>query len=248
MNSTAEQLRIPILVVLISFLLLKFFPIPLNITSTVNNNAEMFTSTGRGEATGTPKTASFSVGVTKTGDSVEATQEETNAAANKVIEALSAQGIDKKDIKTDQYSVNPNIDYSDGTQVTSGYTVSTTLTVNVKDATKANAALDAATKAGANTLGGVSFVLTDDDREKLEDEARVEAIQDAKQKAVKISSQAGIKLGKVIGIYEAGPQMPIAYERSITNMSADAKEDTPTQLQPGENKVSVEVTLTYETL
>ena len=249
MDRTIEQLKVPVLVVLITILLLKIFgPIPFRIDSTVSNSSDLFTSVGSGEATGTPKTASFSVGVTKTGSAVETTQEQTNTAVNKVIDALTQLGINKEDIKTDQYSVNPNIDFAGGTQVTTGYTVSTTLSVTIKDAKKASAALDAATKAGANTLNGVSFVLSDDDKEKLEDEAREKAIQDAKRKAEKISKQAGIRLGKVINIYETGPNDQVMFDSTPRAAGMNAKESSATQLQTGENKITVEVTLSYETL
>jgi uncharacterized protein YggE len=250
MSNVLERLKFPALLILISILLLKIFgPIPLTITSTVSNNAEMFTATGTGEATGTPKTASFSVGVTKTGDTVESTQDQVNTIVTKVTTALKGQGIDEKDIKTEQYSINPNIDYTDSRQTTTGYTVSTSITVTLKDAKKANAALDASTKAGANILNNVSFILSDEDREKLEDQAREKAIKEAKKKAEKISSQAGISLGKVIGIYEASPEDPMAYDRATSNMAAGAKEVmAPTQLEAGENKVTVTVTLSYETL
>lgn len=250
MSSVLERLKFPVLLILISILLLKIFgPIPLALTSTVSNNAEMFTSTGTGEATGTPKTASFSVGVTKTGTTVETTQDQVNTIVAKVTDALKSQGVDEKDIKTEQYSINPNIDYTDSRQATTGYTVSTTITVTLKDSKKANAALDAATKNGANMLNNVSFVLSDEDREKLEDQAREKAIKEAKKKAQKISNQAGISLGKVTGIYESSPENPMAYDRAVANMAAGAKEVmAPTQLEAGENKVTVTVTLSYETL
>jgi len=250
MNSVLERLKFPVLLILISILLLKIFgPIPLTITSRVNNNSEIFTATGTGEATGTPKTASFSVGVTKTGATVETTQDQVNTIVAKVTDALKDQGIDKRDIKTDQYSVNPNIDYTDSRQATTGYTVSTIITVTLEDSKKANAALDAATKAGANILNNVSFVLSDEDREKLEDQAREDAIKEAKKKAAKISSQTGISLGKITSIYESTPEDPMAYDRSLTNVAAGAKEVmAPTQLEAGQNKISITVTLSYETL
>lgn len=208
----------------------------------------MFTVDGTGEATGKPDTAQFTVGVTKTGSSVDETQSQTNTAVNKVVAALKAVGIDEKDIKTDDYSVNPNVDFSTGSQRTSGYTVSTNITVKIKDANKANSALDAATKNGANIVNGVSFTLNDDERKKLENQARADAIKDAKDQAAVISKQAGIRLGRVTNIV-VNPTTPgpIMYDKAMNAAGQSAPEDT-TQLQPGENKVTVTVTLYYETL
>lgn len=248
-----DRLKVPVLTVFISLVLFFAFvklvgPIPFSINSVNTDKSDFFYAEGIGEATGKPDTAQFMVGVTKTASTVEAAQTQTNTAVNKVIAALKQQGISDKDIKTQDYTVNPNIDYSSGSQTTTGYTVSTNLSVTVKDTTKANAALDSATANGANIISGVSFTLNDDEREKLEDEARGKAIQQAKGKATRISQQAGIRLGKIINVTinptEPGP---IMYDKATLNAGGGIP-SAPTQLQTGENKVKVTVTLSYETL
>jgi len=248
-----DRLKIPVLTVFISLLLFFVFvklfgPIPFTVNSINTEKSDMFTVDGTGEATGKPDTAQFTVGVTKTGPAVEDTQSQTNAAVNKVISALKAQGIEDKDIKTDDYSVNPNLDFSTGSQRTNGYTVSTNITVKIKDSDKASAALDAATKNGANIVNGVSFTINDDEREKLEDQARADAIKEAKEQATKISKQAGIRLGRVTNII-VNPTTPgpIMYDKAM-NAGGEVARSDATQLQPGENKVTVSVTLFYETL
>lgn len=252
MPSLTDRLKVPVLTVLISlalfFAFVKLFgPIPFSINSINTNKSDFFYAEGTGEATGQPDTAQFIVGVTKTAPTVEAAQTQTNTAVNKVIAGLKQQGIAAKDIKTQDYNVNPNIDYSGGSQTTTGYTVSTNITVVVKDASKANAALDTATANGANIVNGVSFTLNDDEKQKLEDEAREKAIKQAKEKAVKISQQAGIRLGKIVNVTinptEPGP---IMYDKALN--AGGAAPAAPTELQAGENKVTVTVTLSYETL
>jgi uncharacterized protein YggE len=253
MPSLLDRLKIPVLTVFISlilfFALVKLFgPIPFSVNSINTEKSDMFTVDGTGEAVGKPDTAQFTVGVTKTGSSVDETQSQTNTAVNNVIAALKNQGIEDKDIKTDDYSVNPNIDFSTGSQRTNGYTVSTNVTVKVKDSNKANAALDAATKNGANIVNGVSFTVNDDERKELEDKARADAIKEAKDQAAKISKQAGIRLGRVTNIV-VNPTTPgpIMYDKAMNAAGETAPRDA-TQLQPGENKVTVTVTLYYETL
>lgn len=250
--NTINHIKNPVItgiVLFISILVLTriFGPIPFSISSTVTTKADLFSVEGTGEATGTPDSASFVVGVTKTASTVEQAQNDTNKAANTIISSLKKLGISDKDIKSTDYNVSPNIDYSDGKQSTSGYTVSTNITVTVKDADKANQALDTATGSGANVVTGVSFTLNDEEREKLEDTAREAAIKDAKKKAQKIAGQAGIRLGKIANIsFGSNMPGPIMYDKmTVQNTGA---ERVPTQLEPGENKISVTVTLSYETL
>ena len=189
------------------------------------------------------------VGVNKTAATVEEAQTQVNQAVTKITAALKDLGIAGSDIKTTNYSVNPNIDYSLSRQTTTGYTVDTTMTVTLKDANKANKALDTATASGANIISGVTFTLNDDEKTKLEDKARALAIKQAKEKAQKISNQAGIKLGRVINIsVNSGTPGPIMYDKMAFNAGGGTAPVAPTQLQPGENKVSITVTLFYETL
>lgn len=253
MNPLVDRLKVPTLTVLISlilfFLFVKLFgPIPFTINSIVTNKADLFTVDGTGEASGVPSTAGFMVGVTKTGTSVTAVQEQVNTATNKIVMELKKLGIGEKEIKTSDYTVNPNMDFTSGRQTTTGYTASTTISVTLSDSALANKALDSATANGATTINGISFVLSDEDKVKLEDKARLEAIKEAKEKAQKISQQAGIRLGKIVNVYVSSPERPVMYDKmSVSNAGGGAPEEE-TQLQPGENKVSVSVSLSYETL
>lgn len=253
MSTLWSQLKIPVLTVFISLLLffgfVKFLgPIPFSVNSISTMKSDSFTVQGVGEATGIPETAQFSVGVTKTATTVEVAQEQTNTAMNTIIEELKKLGIEEKDIKTSNYNVNPNIDFQSGTQRTTGYTVSANLDVTIRDTDKANQALDAATKSGANVVNGVNFVLSDEDKQKLEEEARKEAIKNAKEKAESIANDVGIKLGKIINvaINQDSPVMPFDAKLETANVARGGGTDT--QLQPGENKVTVTVSLSYETL
>jgi hypothetical protein len=106
----------------------------------------------------------------------------------------------------------------------------------------ANKAIDIASSDGANVIGGVSFTFNDKTKESLENQARNLAVADAKKKAQILANAAGIKLGRVINISEEGSGFPIPMmaEKSADNL-------TDTDLNPGENTVSITVTLTFET-
>ncbi len=232
-----------IVTTLISFFLLLFVytklagPIPFTVTSNMSNS---FTVDGTGEVEVKPNSANVSVGVQSQGATAKAVQDQMNASINKVTAAIKAVGIDEKDIQTQNYSVNPQYDYSAGQKIT-GYMASTNLTINIRDVNKANSVLDAATAAGANQVGGINFDVSD--KTQFENEARQKAVADAKKKAQQAASVAGFRLGRIVS-YSENPDnepRPILYAADAAKNSA-----APTQVQPGTNTVSVNVSIGYE--
>lgn len=245
-----QSVRVPFLIIIFALLSLFVFtkifgPIPFSVNSITTTKQNLFTVTGTAEVTAVPDTAMVSFGVNKSGTTIESLQQEVNTIINQITEDLKALGVDEKDIKTTNYSVNPNYDFRDGTQTENGYTVSANIEVRLDSIEKANSAIDAATRAGATQIGGVQFVLNDEKKKELESQARKEAIKKAKEKAESIASDAGIRLGKIVDVQESGGGGPIPYYGG----AMDTKELSvdQTQLNPGENKVISNITLAYET-
>lgn len=247
-----RDLKIPFFTVLFVFLgffiFTKIFgPIPFFVNSVTTNKENLFTVDGDGEVSIIPDTASISLGVSKTAPTVAVAQNEVNTIINKITTDLKALGVQAKDIKTVNYSVNPNYDYSVGQQKVNGYVVSADIQVKIQPLDKANQAVDIATKDGATNVGGIQFVVDDKKRKELEGQARKEAIDNAKEKAQSISKAAGVSLGRIIDVQEVGNNsQPPQYR--MTAMDSKASEEAPeTELNPGENKITVTVSLSYET-
>lgn len=247
-----QSIRTPFLTILFAFLSLFIFtkifgPIPFSVNSITTDKQNLFTVTGTAEKTAVPDTAMVSLGINKNSPTVETAKDEVNKIINKITDDLKNMGVSEKDIKTSNYSVNPNYDYRDGSQKANGYSVSANIEVKLKSIEKANSAIDTATRDGATQVGGVQFVLNDDERKKAEDEARKEAIQKAKEKASSIAQAAGIHLGRIVDVQESGSGTE---PRPYYGLTADTKQsapEEPTQLNPGENKVVSTVTLSFET-
>ena len=129
------------------------------------------------------------------------------------------------------------------------YSVNANLEVRVSPIETAEKAIDAATNAGANQVGGIQFVVNDAEQKKLEQQARKQAIENAKAKAKDIADAAGIKLGRVVDVQESFGGYPMAYGRAELMMKSDSGQPTapPTELNPGESKISISVSLSYET-
>ncbi|MBI4089747.1 MAG: SIMPL domain-containing protein [Candidatus Levybacteria bacterium] len=219
-------------------------PIPLAVNSITTTKNDFLNVEGVGEATAIPDTALISLGVTKTAPTVLDAQNQANTVTNKLTEDLKKLGIDKKDIETINYSINPNYDYASGRQTTTGYVVTQNLQVKIKPIELTNKAIDTATSDGANMVGGVTFTLNDEEKSKLEEQARKQAIQKAKEKAQSIANSAGIKLGRIINVQENTTQpRPIPLmEKSDIGLGG-----SQTSVEPGQSTISITVTLSYQT-
>ena len=218
-------------------------PIQFSVNNINSTKSDLFQTQGTGKAAAAPDKAILNLGITSDGNSVDSAKEKTNQVAQKIISALKNLGISEKDIKTVNYSITPNFDYSTSRK-TGSYTVSQNFEVKVP-IEKANEAIDLVTASGANMIGNITFVLDDDKQSELENRARKEAVDKAKKKAEGLAKAAGIRLGKIINVTESFGGNPIPLM-----MEAKQADDisTPTNIVPGESNVEVTVTLTYETL
>jgi uncharacterized protein YggE len=129
---------------------------------------------------------------------------------NAVINALeNGLGLADEQVRTGDVTLRRNCRYDRNTrrQVCSGYRAATTITAETNDLDQVGAIIDAALRAGANALNGVSFERTQDD-EALK-EALAQATELARSKAETLASSSGRDLGRVMVIEEGGAQRPI---------------------------------------
>ena len=205
----------------------------------------LITVSGEGKASAVPDIAELSFGVQIQHQlTAKAAMDQLGKGMTAVFDAVKKAGVPEKDIKTESLSLNPAYDWNDGRQVMRGFDASQSLRVKVRDLDTVSDVLAAATNAGANQAGGVSFIV--DDPEKSRAEARQEAITLAQAKAITLARQLGMSLGKLKNFSEGGDyEPPVMYARGMAMMDK-AMEVTPTPLPAGEQEVRVQVTLTYE--
>ncbi len=208
-------------------------------------NPATITVTGEGKVQAPPTVAELNFGVT-TGPLRTAKEAITKLQAdmNAVLQEVKKQGITDADVRTQQFSLYPQYDWSNNTQTLRGYEASQQLAVKVRDLEKVGTVLSAVTSAGANQSGGINFVI--DEPDELRSQARAKAIDQAKEKAQELAQTLGMTLGKVKGFTEnyGDPNMPppIAYGRGGGGGGADQALSIPA----GEQEVRVQVNITYE--
>jgi len=194
-----------------------------------------------GEATMTapPDTARIRAGVAATG----ATAREASAANRKamaaVMAAIKAAGVAEKDIQTSRYSIQPVYSNTPQQKIT-GFIANNSVTLTLHKLDDMGDLIDKLTDAGANSLGGVEFIVSDANR--LLDKVRGEALADARRKAQIYADAAGVKLGSLLSLSE-NINMP----RPVMYMARAAAAPAPeTSISAGENTLQVSVSATFE--
>lgn len=218
-------------------------PIPFSVNSITTTKTDTFSVTGEGKVTIPPDIAVVSAGVQAQGPTVKAVQDQLNKNINAVSAAVKVAGVDAKDIKTSGYNINPMYDYTGGPQRITGYQASSNLTIKVRAIDKANAVIDAATGAGANQIGGITFDV--DNKTAAQNQARELAVADAKSKATNAAKIAGFKLGNIINYSEdfgSAPRPIPMFAKADAGLGGGA----PTAVEPGSNEITVDVTLSYQ--
>ncbi len=232
--------------------------------STEPGNFKSFAVTGEGKVALRPDVAEFNFGVvTEGGTNIGTLQEQNTSKVNKAIEFLKGLGIDEKDIKTENYSLEPRQEYSNcgrypyagGVETCPpprivGYTVRQGVAVKMREAQfdKIGEALSGVVTNGANTVSGLNFTV--DDRLKAENDARALAIEQAKMKAEATADAGDFSLGELLSIDEgyAGPyynKYSMAGGMAMSDRAESAAMPAPA-IEPGSQEIIINVTLRYE--
>ena len=200
--------------------------------------------TGQAKIATTPNVASFSVGITTVGTSVDLARAENERIMGRVIDSLIAQGIDRKKITTSQFSLQPLYDNegrASGQQSISGYRLQNNVTVVVEELPTLGTLIDSAFQAGANQFYGLRFGLKNDNS--IKDELLRKAVQDGRRKAQIIADALGVTLGQPLSVTEAGNYSPMQADSNLMMKAA-----TGAQIEAGTQTVSLEVNLVFNIL
>ena len=192
--------------------------------------------TGQGEVRIRPDVARSNMGVQISAPTVRGAMDKSGLVMGRVRSVLEKLGVADGDIATSNFSIHyqqprPKEDRP------GSYQVSNMVQVTIRDLEQVDAVLDGVTKAGANQVWGVRFVL--DDTEAAEEQARALAVEQARRKAEALANLHGVKLGPVISVREGGgghgPQPVFARTAAVSEQS----------LSPGELTFSAQIHVVY---
>jgi len=216
--------------------------------TTINQEAQpavrSLSVTGSGQANLVPDIAYIYLGVHTEKPAASEAMAENNAQTQKMIDALTKFGIDKKDIRTTNFSIWPTDKYDPQTGTPTGekvYSVDNTVYVTVRDLKKLGDLLDTVVAAGANTVNSIQFDVAD--KEAAIKSARADAVKDAETQAQELAGSAGVTLGEIqsIGFFDNQPT-PL-FEGKGGGAAVAQAASVP--IQPGQLTLTVTVSVTY---
>ena len=194
-----------------------------------------------------PDIASFSFSVVSEGKDPAKIADENNQIMKRAIGVVKAEGVDAKDIQTSGYNLSPRYEYDEKTRATtvSGYTLTQTVYVKIRDFTKISKILSFLPALGINQISSLSFEI--DNQDKYVAEIRGSAFEKAKEKAKEMARQNHANLGRVVTFseYQNYPGPIYRASKDTVYGMGETAVSAPT-VEPGSQEVTVNVSVTYE--
>jgi uncharacterized protein len=215
----------------------------------------MISVSGEGEVFAVPDIAEFSFSVVEEKKTVTDAQEAVAQRINSIIAFLDDSNVKETDIKTINYNVYPRYEFirenckggfcpPAGERVLKGFEVNQSISVKVRDTQEAGSILAGIGERGATNISGLNFTI--DDEEALLEEARKKAIDNARKKAKQLAKDLDVKLVRVVSFSESGNQ-PYYKNYAFAEIAIqDAVGGGAPEIPTGENKITSNVSITYE--
>ena len=201
-----------------------------------------------GEADARPDEAFFQVGVENFGRTGEAASAANREDIGELLEALKAAGVPEEDIQTRAVNIQ-RIEWGDRK---GQYQATNIVAVKVRNIAQADAAVTAATTAGANVMSGPELRMSDP--ENAANSAYAAAYANARKRAEAYAEAAGMEVSRVLYIRDAGgaqgnrylpgavaPPPPVLAEIAMPEQARDASGI----IQPGQTTSSVSVQVDF---
>lgn len=196
-----------------------------------------------GEVRRVPDIATINAGVVTQAPTASDAIRQNAARMGSVRNALRRAGIADRDIQTSQISLNPEYRYGENQPPRLvGYQASNQVSVRFRDIAKTGEILDALVGEGANQINGPSLSI--DRPEAALDEARTLAVANARSRAELYARTLGMRIKRVLSVSEPGiihmPPVP------VMRMEAAGAQDASTRIDPGEQTLTVNLTVSFE--
>jgi len=147
----------------------------------------------------TPTLVNISVSIEGEGKDAKLLRQENGEKLARVIQAINKEEVPMKNFQTDYVSLYKNYDYNTKTYQ---YRISQSVKIKLDNLAKYDTLMDALFEAGVNQINSVTFGIEDSARAKLQQEARIAAIDDARKKALLYATSLDQNIGKALTIRE----------------------------------------------
>lgn len=195
---------------------------------------------GTGVSAVSPDTVVISAGADTYAPQAASALETNNRIIQSIRTSARRAGVVATDIRTAQFNIAPQYARDNSRTSTpqlSGYRVSHILEIHSNKIESGGELLDGIVAAGANVVRNVRFTVADTSA--ALQRARELAVEDAQAKAGVLAQAADVRLGEILSI-EDGAGIPGSPRPQMALRAASA-----VPITPGEQKLSVTVTLIY---
>jgi len=198
---------------------------------------------GTGEVRAEPDEGWVDVAVETRGPTAKAAGEENARRTERVIAALEAAGIPRKDIDTQNFTIFPEYAPPEPNSEPKlvGYVASNMLSVHVRELARMGDVIDEALAARANRVDGVRFGLSNEDTVRAA--ALRQAVERAHQQAEVLASALGVQLGPVLDASTVA-EAPRLFTTRMA-FEAVSKGAPATPILPREQTVTAQVKVIY---
>jgi uncharacterized protein len=216
-------------------------------------NASTVSLTGTAATMVKPDKVTVSLGLETTNKTANAALAANSKIMNKLIDALKASGVKDNETSTSSFSISPNYNYSQqqpsditGRRIT-GFTASNTIQIQSTNINNTSKWIDTAIAAGANTIDGIDFALSNKKLEETKTNLIRQAMQDTRTKADILASAAGMKIVgvKSINLNDFATQPPFPPPIPSARQSLAAEEARPTPIISGQEDITTNVDVIF---
>ncbi|HEU0099956.1 MAG TPA: SIMPL domain-containing protein [Allosphingosinicella sp.] len=198
-----------------------------------------------GEHRSRPDVMTITAGVVTTASSAREALAANSALANRLIDVVRSKGIEPRDVKTAELSVDPRLEeLSDEdedrgrTPRVLGYVATNKLELRLRDLNKAPDIVDALFAGGANSVQGPEFSLADPaPAERL---ARRAAVAAARLEADTYAEALGMRISRVLRVSERG-----RFDSDGGDIIVTGSRIPHTPVEPGELTTRITVWIDY---
>ncbi|WP_173917895.1 SIMPL domain-containing protein [Halobacillus sp. Marseille-Q1614] len=198
----------------------------------------LITVSGAGKMSAQPDVATVQLGVVTKGKDLTRTQQENARVMTQVIQAVEGTGVPRSNIRTVDYSIQPQYDYIEGQQVFRGYEVRNIVSVTIENINQTGTVIDTAVQNGANQVTNIEFSVQNP--EALYQEALSKALKEAYRKAQTIAQTMRMQLDpspiKVVERKQEG----------VVPLAQTAVFSAPTPIEPGQLEVEAFVEVQFQ--
>ncbi len=173
--------------------------------------------TGTGEMSLSPDIALVRLGVETTATTVTEARGDAAKAMEAVIAAVKLNGLTDDDIQTTSFNIWPEYEYqevvsggvSSNKRVLTGYQVSNTAAIKIRDLDAVGKIIDDVASAGgdATRINGIDFSI--EDPSAYTTQLREDAVKAAMENAKHFATLTDVTLGKLVYVSEVGGEVPI---------------------------------------